>query len=75
MFDQQVFDDSESVSGGVCVGCRANTAGKIFRFLYPPDKLYSPSILLLDSNDTPSSRSILLIYSDILCNVISIYEK
>ncbi|XP_063686656.1 laminin subunit gamma-1-like isoform X2 [Bolinopsis microptera] len=28
VFDQQVFDDSESVSGGVCVGCRANTAGQ-----------------------------------------------
>ena len=27
VFDQEVFDASGSVSGGVCVGCRSNTAG------------------------------------------------
>ena len=30
MFDQEVFDASGSVSGGVCVGCRSNTAGMNF---------------------------------------------
>ncbi|KAL5250259.1 hypothetical protein ACHWQZ_G016108 [Mnemiopsis leidyi] len=28
VFDQEVFDASGSVSGGVCVGCRSNTAGQ-----------------------------------------------
>ena len=39
MFDQEVFDASGSVSGGVCVGCRSNTAGMnlyiyVFFFLF-----------------------------------------
>ena len=63
VFDESAFIKSSNVSGGVCVGCRANTAGEYISLLVL-HKISEPILPLLVPHKISGPILCLLIFSN-----------